>query len=242
MGTISMVASGKDGVGKSTVAVFLGNALAQMGDSVLVVELDSGLRSVDVISGVYSKIIYDIYDVLNGNCEPKKAIVQSPLNDNLYVLSAPFNNGSLPVDRFVRLCTALADTFDQVIIDVAAAPGAIVAAAAVAMRGIVVSTPDPISVRGSKVVVDRLLDQSIQNIRLVLNRVVPERIYRGIVPNLDFCIDNIGARLIGVVPELDEIALACAGIAPLPKNSEAAQVFSNIAERFKGNDVPLLIQ
>lgn len=242
MGTITMVASGKDGVGKSTVSVFVGAALAQAGENVLIVELDSGLRSIDVISGVYSKIIYDIYDVLNGNCEPKKAIVRSPLSDKLYVLSAPFNSGSLPVDRFVRLCTALADQFDHVIIDSSSAPGAIVAAAAVAMRGIVVSTVDPIGIRGSKVVVDRLLDQSVNDVRLVLNRVIPERVFKGIVPNLDFCIDNIGARLLGVVPELDDIALACAGIAPLPKGSLAASVFSNIAERLKGNDVPLLIQ
>ena len=74
---VIMVASGKGGTGKSTVAVLLGAELAARGRRVLLVELDSGLRSVDYIAGVYGKTVYDVEDVLNGRCEAGKAVVEA---------------------------------------------------------------------------------------------------------------------------------------------------------------------
>lgn len=59
------------------------------GRRVLLIELDSGLRSVDMIAGVYGKTVYDIEDVLCGRCDGSKAIVPSPLYPGLSVISAP---------------------------------------------------------------------------------------------------------------------------------------------------------
>ena len=74
-----MVCSGKGGTGKSTIAVLVGAHLAALNKKVLLIELDSGLRSVDIIAGVYGKTVYDIEDVLCGRCDGEKAVVQSPL-------------------------------------------------------------------------------------------------------------------------------------------------------------------
>ena len=65
---VIMVASGKGGTGKSTVAVLTAGRLAARGRRVLLVELDSGLRSVDYIAGVYGKTVYDVEDVFSGRC------------------------------------------------------------------------------------------------------------------------------------------------------------------------------
>ena len=59
-----MICSGKGGTGKSTVSVLLGAQLGAWSRRVLLIELDSGLRSVDMIAGVYGKTVYDIEDVL----------------------------------------------------------------------------------------------------------------------------------------------------------------------------------
>ncbi len=243
MGTVTMFAAGKDGVGKSTVSVFVGAALARMGETVLVIELDSGLRSIDVISGVYGKLIYDINDVLSRRCGPLKAIVDSPLSHGFYVMSAPFVHEKLDVRQFVRLCKALSERYDRIIIDTAASVEARDAAAAVADSAVVLTTPDPIGVRNAKLTTDFLMDNAgIDDVRLIISRVQPSRIYEGIIPSLDYCIDNVGIQLVGVVPESDDLALASAGIKALKRDSLAAKVMDNIAKRLSGNNIPLAVE
>ena len=236
-----MLASGKDGVGKTTLAVFIGAAFAMSGESVLVVELDNSFRSIDVVSGTYGKLLYDINDVLSGKVEPKGAIAKSPISEKLSVMSAPFNPSMLPVEDFIRLTTALSEEYDHLIIDAAATSGAIISAASCAMRALLVTTADPVNVRNSKQIGDMLREYAVHNVRLIINRVIPSRVQSGIVPSLDFVIDSVGAQLIGVVPELSDIALASSGVTALPKNSLSMRIFNNIAERMRGNELPLLI-
>ena len=90
-----MICSGKGGTGKSTVSVLLGAQLGAWSRRVLLIELDSGLRSVDMIAGVYGKTVYDIEDVLCGRCDGSKAIVPSPLYPGLSVISAPYEGGEV---------------------------------------------------------------------------------------------------------------------------------------------------
>ena len=241
MGTISVIASGRDGVGKTTAAVFIGAALAKKKKKVLVIELDSGSRSIDIISGVHSHLVYDISDVLSGKCSVEKAVVSSPLHANLFVMSAPYNSGTISADRFIKLCTVLSGNYDYVIVDAAASMGALITAASTAMRAIVVTTADYVSVRSARQVADRLYDMSVPDVRLIINRLVPERVYGGSVPDLDYCIDAVGAKLIGVIPENDQIALAATGAAKLGSGI-AARIFDSIADRIEGEDVPLIIR
>ena len=109
--TITMITSGKGGTGKSTVAVHLSGQLARLGKKTLLVELDSGLRSVDIISGVYGRTVYDIEDVLSGACEGGKAVVKSPFSDNLSVISAPVSGGAVDVRSLQLFCQHLDNLF-----------------------------------------------------------------------------------------------------------------------------------
>ena len=130
-----MVCSGKGGTGKSTVSVLLGACLARLGRKVLLIELDSGLRSVDIIAGVYGRTVYDIEDVLCGRCEGAKAVVPSPLYPGLSVISAPYEGGAVDAAPLGRLLVAMRPYFDFVILDTAAGMGApFTAAAAVASK------------------------------------------------------------------------------------------------------------
>lgn len=242
MGNVIMVSSGKGGTGKSTFSVFCAEALAQLGSTALVVELDSGLRSVDVISGVYGNAVYDLEDVLTGRCEPEKAVIQSPRNENLFVMCAPYNSDVVQVDKFVDLCFALSQKYDYMIVDTAAGlSDEFYAAASVAMRAMVIATPDPVSVRDARIVADRLRDLSVKDVRLVINRLSPSHIKNKIIPDLDFCIDHVGAQLIGVIPDSPVIAVASTCGAGLPDKSIEKKIFQNIAKRIGGNDVPLAI-
>jgi flagellar biosynthesis protein FlhG len=66
------VASGKGGVGKSSIAVNLAIAMSRIGVRVLVVDADFGLANVDVILGVTSR--YDVSSVLRGEKELHEVI------------------------------------------------------------------------------------------------------------------------------------------------------------------------
>lgn len=88
-----LVTSGKGGVGKSTVSFYTGLTLALRGRKVLIIELDTGLRSLDVIAGISEQTVYHLGDVTAGRVKPSEAIVSSPLCKNLQLLCAPLLPG-----------------------------------------------------------------------------------------------------------------------------------------------------
>ena len=238
-----MICSGKGGTGKSTVSVLLGAGLSRLGRKVLLVELDSGLRSVDIIAGVYGRTVYDIEDVLCGRCEPAKAIVSSPLYPGLSVISAPYEGGEVAAAPLGRLLQAVRPYFDFILLDTAAGMGApFTAAATVADRALLVLTPDPVALRDGKIVADRLLAQGRpqSTVRLVMNRVTRESFgRRASVADLDECIDTVGAQLIAVIPESAALQQAgAAGTVP-PAGDAAAVAGQALAKRICGQRVPL---
>ena len=76
MGRAIVITSGKGGVGKTTTTANLGSALALMGKKVIMLDLDIGLRNLDVVLGLDNRIIYDIVDVAKGRCKLHQAIIK----------------------------------------------------------------------------------------------------------------------------------------------------------------------
>ena len=208
-----MVCSGKGGTGKSTVSVLLGACLARLGRKTLLVELDSGLRSVDIIAGVYGRTVYDIEDVLCGRCEGAKAVVPSPLYPGLSVISAPYEGGAVEAAPLGRLLTAMRPYFDFILLDTAAGMGApFTAASTVADKALLVLTPDPVALRDGKIVAARLLDE---------------------------CIDTVGVQLLAVIPESRVLQLAGANGTVPPAADPAVVAGQAMAKRLCGQRVPL---
>ena len=238
-----MLCSGKGGTGKSTVAVLLGAQLAARGKRVLLVELDSGLRSVDIIAGVYGRTVYDIEDVLCGRCEGEKAVVESPLYRGLSVISAPYEGGDVRPGPLRGLCSAMRPYFDAILLDTAAGIGApFNAAAGVAQRALLVLTPDPVALRDGRIVADRLIAGGMPQdaLRLVLNRAARTSFGRGAaVADLDECIDTVGVQLLAVIPESPALQQAAATGMALPPLCPAAAAGAALAARFCGERVPL---
>lgn len=237
---IIMVASGKGGTGKSTFSVFTGCELAAGGARVLLIELDSGLRSVDIMAGVSGDAVYDISDILSGRCPPEKAILQSSLYPGFFVICAPYSGGEVEPKALMAVCRALGKEFDYIIIDTAAGLGApFTAAMESASLAIIVSTADKICLRDARLVADKVFERGIEG-RLVINRLVPQNVVKAGLRDLDECIDTAGAQLLGIIAEDSAVHLCSATGAPLTGQSKVP--FSNIAKRIKGQYVPLSIQ
>ena len=241
MGTITVVTSGKGGAGKSTVSAGLGCALADRGHKVLLLDGDAGLRSLDLMLGVSSTTVYDMADVFAGRCEPVRAIYPSPICRDVSVIAAPVHLEQLcsPEDM-KRLCRSFVQHFDDLIIDCPAGIGAgFEAAIAAADRALVVSSPDLVCARDANIVSDLLEAKGIPA-RLVITRLRARPIRKGKTPDIDTLIDMAGIRLIGVLPDDEQVATANANGNPLPLQSAAHEAFANIARRLQGENVPLM--
>lgn len=237
-----MIASGKGGTGKSTVSVLLGGRLAAAGKKVLLIELDSGLRSVDIISGVYGKTVYDIADVLSGRCEGDKAVVESPVYKGLSVISAPYEGGQVHSEALRRLTAKMSPYFDFILVDTAAGLGAPFAAArAVSDLALLVLTPDPVSLRDGRIAADELVNGGCKNVRLVMNRVSAAS-FGGAVRDLDECIDTVAAQLIAVIPESGEVQCSAAQGQALPIGCMAFKAVDNLARRLLGEQPTLAVR
>lgn len=237
-----MICSGKGGTGKSTVSVLLGAQLAKQGKKVLLIELDSGLRSVDIIAGVYGRTVYDIEDVLCGRCEGDKAIVESPLYPGLSIISAPYEGGAVHPDGLSALVEVMYLYFDFILLDTAAGMGdPFVAAASVAQRAFVVLTPDPVALRDGRIVADWLIANGHRqnDLRLIMNRVTRAAFGKNAaVFDLDECIDTVGVQLLAVIPESRELAQAAAAGTVLPPCA-ARTAGAALAGRVLGQRIPL---
>lgn len=240
MGTISVVTSGKGGAGKSTVSAGLGCALAKLGHTVLLIDADAGLRSLDLMLGIGGSAVYDMSDIITGRCEPVRAIYPSPTVSNVFVLPAPVNlDDRCSPDDLHRLCKGLSRHYDDVIIDCPAGVGqGFRSAVSSASRAFIVTTPDMVCARDAQTVA-RLLEEYKIPSRLVINRLRAIPIMKGNMPDVDEIIDTAGVQLIGIIPEDEQVAVATAQGKPLPFACNAATCFDNIAKRYLGEEVLL---
>ncbi len=242
MAQVFMIASGKGGTGKSTVAAYISLEMALSGKKTLLIELDAGLRSIDIITGVEGKTVYDIGDVLQGRCDAEKAWVQSPNSNNLFIIAAPYKNTNDDFSGFGKLVNSFVDEYDCIVIDTAAGfPKAFYRAAKTADTGIVVTTPDVVSVRDAKLTCDEMYAGGVRTVRLIINKFSRENFTYSGFENVDKIIDFIGARLLGVVPFSGAIAQCGANGSPLDGQSKEKSIFNAIYQRIFGNDIQIII-
>ena len=85
MGFCYAITSGKGGTGKSTVAAGLGQLFAVKGYKTLLVDMDEGLRCLDLMLGVEQELVFDLSDIVNGR-DSEDATYKIDSSDNLYLI------------------------------------------------------------------------------------------------------------------------------------------------------------
>lgn len=242
MGISTVITSGKGGVGKSTVAVGLGRALAQRGRRVLLVDCDAGLRSLDRMTGTEENLVFDISDVVFGRCAPAEAIYPCAEADGLFLLPAPSAGENMIRPGVMRkLVPLLKRYYDHVLLDSpAGVGGGFRSAACAADRALIVCNPDPVCVRSANAVKGLLEQLTAGDKRLVVNRFNGEFFDEtGVYGDLDSVIDASGVRLFGLVPEDFSLAAAFLRGRQAKESSAGMKALCRIAGRLEGEMIPI---
>ena len=240
MGTAVMITSGKGGTGKTSLTAGAASCLAALGHRVLCIDLDIGLRNLDLVLGMSDRAVMDFSDVMTYRSSLLSAAVEQPEIKGLFLLTAPLTSEGLEVQRFREVVDEAKECFDYVLMDSPAGLGAgFQLAMAAADRAIVVSTVDPAALRDAQWSVSEL--NVLPQLHLVMNRVQPKLI-RKLRTSIDNAMDAAGLPLLGVVPEDPTVTMSAAAGVPLVLNTYkgAAPAYLNISKRILGQRVPLL--
>lgn len=240
MGQTVLVASGKGGVGKSTVTCTVAQTLVSLGKRVLVIDGDAGLRCQDILLGLSDRVVYDWADVLCGNVTGSDAVISTPGLPDL--LPAPLVwQPDFTAEDFAGMVSVLAPCYDHVFIDAPAGIGPGLDLLSKATRlAIVVSSSDAAGIRGACAAGDALKSMGLLSRRLVINSVKPALIRQGIFPDLDSVIDRTELRLIGILPYDEGICRgAAAGNVTLDQNSLFYKAALALSRRVDGDNVPI---
>ena len=239
MGTAVMVTSGKGGTGKTSLTAGAASCLAALGRRVLCIDMDIGLRNLDLTLGMSDRALMDFSDVMEFRCPLSAAAVEQPEIKGLFLLTAPLTADGLDPVRFQALVEEAREYFDFVFMDSPAGLGdGFQLARAAADRAIVVSAVDPAALRDAQRTVAELHD--LPQLHLVMNRVQPKLIAK-LRTSIDQAMDSAGLPLLGVVPEDPAVTMAAASGVPLILTTYkgAAPAYLNISKRLLGQRVPL---
>ena len=211
MGKVIVVASGKGGTGKTTVVANLGATLAMEGQRTLVVDMDMGLRNLDLYLGLESNVVYDVSDVMNGVCRIKQALIKDKSFPGLYLMAASPKraDGEITPLHMKVLCEKLRGQFDYIIVDGPAGidDGLAVASAGADMAVVVVS-PDYAAARDGEMVRLVLKEMGIEKVGFVVNKLNMEMIRKGFAPDVSEIVRGFQRELLGVIQYDENISIS----------------------------------
>lgn len=238
MSKVHLIASGKGGTGKTMFAVNYGATLALQGHSVVIIDMDLGMRNLDLYCGLENNVVYDVFDVLTGVCRIKQALIRDRRFEELYVMAAPpaKDDGTLTPLHMKVLCSRLRQMFDYIIIDAPSGmDDGLVLAAAGADDCIIVTTPEYSSLRDADTLDRELSALGMEKRYLVLNKVVAEMMTAGYVPRLRDITTMLRPVLAGVIQQDENIHISTNLGVPIVIKSDTyiSENFDKIVDRIE---------
>ena len=249
---VLVVTSGKGGVGKTTSTAALGTALAQLGQTVAVVDFDVGLRNLDLVMGAERRVVFDLINVIQGTAKLSQALIRDKRLDTLCLLPASQtrDKDALTTKGVGGVIAELRQKFDWVICD---SPAGIERGATLAMQyansAIVITNPEVSSVRDSDRIIG-LLDAKTEKAErgekiekhLLITRYDAARAARGEMLKVEDVLEILSIPLLGVVPESEEVLRASNLGSPITHcnaESPAARAYYEAARRLRGESLPI---
>ena len=248
-----LVASAKGGVGKSTTALGLALVFSDMGKSVLLVDCDISSRSLDLLCGDDSEVLYNLGDVILGRVNGEDAVLH-PFAEypDLGFCAAPhlfqdeeaFEKTGRHLEQLAgEAVMQLAERVprDVLIVDTSSGGGVTCAGGMADTLTTVLITAEQshTSIRAAEYTAFQMEKIGIKNQRLI-------------VCSFDAQAAAKGQRA-GVIEMIDRSTLKCAGVVPYDRRLVLRQengllpdrkcisraAYRNIAGRLSGENVPL---
>lgn len=244
MGEVIVVTSGKGGVGKTTTTANVGTGLAKLGKSVVLIDMDIGLRNLDVVMGLENRIVYNLVDVIEQKCKVNQAFIKVKGFNNFYLLpcAQTRDKTSVTPEQMKTLTDMLKKEFDYVLLDCPAGiEQGFKNAIAGADRALVVTTPEVSAVRDADRIIGLLDANEIGRYDLIVNRLRADMVKRGEMMSADDVLEVLSVNLIGIVPDDENIVISTnTGVPLVGNNTLAGKAFQNICLRVTGEEVPFL--
>jgi septum site-determining protein MinD len=239
LGKIILSASGKGGVGKSVFTVNLGATLADRGVKVVMIDMNLGLRNMDIYLGLENKVIFDVADVLSGLCGYRRAMLRDKRFPCLHMIPATQDRSKFAFDEAVvaNFYAGLRESYDYVLVDGPAGVGRDVSLAAAGCDvAAIITTLEYVSLRDADMA-DRVLSKAgVARRACVLNKVNRELIRSGLFPSFEDVSARVRPPLIGII-QYDEninIAANCGVPVVRQRGSYIEENFNRIADRLLG--------
>ncbi len=243
---VLVVTSGKGGVGKTTSTAALGAALAQAGQSVVVVDFDVGLRNLDLVLGVEHRVVYDLTDVVHDITKLPQSLIRDKRINTLSLLPASQtrDKDALTEEGVGCVIAKLRDSFDWVICD---SPAGIERGALFAMRfadtAIIVTNPEIASIHDSNRILVMLDSQTRKaendgrlEKHLLITRYDAARAIRQEMLRIEDVLEILPVPLLGVIPESRDVLRASNVGSPVTlsnKRSAPARAYVAAAKKLK---------
>ena len=244
-GEIVTITSGKGGVGKTTSTANIAVGLAMLGQRVVAIDADIGLRNLDMLLGLENRIVYDLVDVVEGRCRLRQALIRDKRLPELNLLPAAQTRDKTAVspEQMIEVCEELRSSFDYVLID---SPAGIEQgyrnAVMPADRVVIVTTPEVSAVRDADRIVGLLEAEEKGPALLIINRLDADMVRRGQMLSKEDVIEILAIELLGIIPEDKQVIISTNEGVPVALDGKAGsgQAFRNVAGRLMGEDIPLM--
>ncbi len=244
MGEVIVVTSGKGGVGKTTTTANVGTGLAKLDKKVVLIDMDIGLRNLDVVMGLENRIVYNLIDVIEQKCKINQAFIKVKGYSNFYLLpcAQTRDKTSVTPEQMKTLTDTLKQEFYYVLLDCPAGiEQGFKNAIAGADRALIVTTPEVSAVRDADRIVGLLDANEIKRYDLIVNRLRMDMVKEGDMMSSEDVYDVLGVNIIGKVPDDENIIRSTNNGCPLVgDDSLAGKAFMNICHRILGEEVPFL--
>jgi septum site-determining protein MinD len=252
MAKVTVITSGKGGVGKTTSAASIAAGLALAGKKTVVIDFDVGLRNLDLVMGCERRVVYDLVNVVKGEATVRQALIKDKRVDELYVLPASQtrDKDALDLEGIAAAIDELgAMGFEHIICD---SPAGIEKGAQAAMyfadEAVVVTNPEVSSVRDSDRIIGMLDAKTQRAVRneapvkchLLITRYSPKRAAAGEMLKVEDVLELLGIELLGVIPESQSVLTASNMGVPvvMTEKSDAADAYRDVVKRLLGEQHP----